>query len=127
MNPIRSAPSWRFVLSTQHVSGLNCTRDGRNHVPDHRSVTEDSRAGLQDFLFRAVINSGRWRPGGEERGDCLIDCCSSQPFQPLKWKMMIGRSLNEVTERQSFSRITQLQRSDIKRLFSNMETPSTRH
>lgn len=51
----------------------------------------------------------------------MIDCCYSQPFQPLKWKMMMGRSLNEVTKRQSCSRITQLQRSDIKRLFSNME------
>lgn len=96
MNLIRSASSCRFVLSTQHVSTLNCTRDGWNNVPDYHSVTEDSKAGLQDFLFRAVINSGRWRPSGEER-DWLIDCCYSQPFEPLKWKMMMGHSLNEVT------------------------------
>lgn len=116
MNLIRSASSWRFVLSTQHVSAPNCTRDGWNNVLDHHSVTEDSKAGVQDFLFQAVINSGRWRPSGEER-DRLIDCCFSQPLEPLRWKMMMGHSQNEVT-----GMITQLQHSGIKRLLINMET-----
>lgn len=129
MNPIRSASSCRFVLSTQHVSSPNCACDGWNNVPDHPSVTEDSKAGLQDLLSQAVINSGRWRPSGEETG--LVDCCCSQPFQSLKWKMMMGHSLNEVTGmtplsmRHSFSQSIQLQHSDIQCLLIKMETPST--
>lgn len=108
MNLMGSASSCRFVLSTQHASSLNCTRDGWNNVPDHHRVTEDGKAGLQDFLFQEVINSGRWRPS-ERR---LIDCCCSQPFQPLEWKLMMGHSLNEVTGvtpltvRHSFSQMT---------------------
>lgn len=75
------------------LSILNGTQDEWKNVPDHHSMTEVSKAGLQDFLFSAVINSGSWRPRGEE-GDWVIDCCYREPYELLKWKMMMGNSLN---------------------------------